>query len=243
MVKQISRKTLQEEVYERLKESILRNQFLPGQVLSIERLSQDLGVSPTPVREALTILSVEGLVEDARNKQARVAKITEDQVRQTYEVRKLLEPYAARITAERIDLNPSLQDDLHQIKRTLEELQKEVTEATLSPSQYKTYLDIDLRLQEAMVDTLGDTLLRKLINLVGDHSLRIRSFTEASSKPRAKEVIKMNNKEHLAIIRALLDGSQKRVEKATKKHLTNAENRTSQAVKRTGEDEKTGGDR
>jgi len=63
MLEQIATETLQEKVYGVIKDSITRNDLLPGQRLSIDELSRKLGVSPTPVREALTRLVSDGLAE------------------------------------------------------------------------------------------------------------------------------------------------------------------------------------
>lgn len=108
MLEQVTTETLQEKAYEAIKDSIMRNDFLPGQPLSVDELARDLGVSPTPVREALTRLSGDGLVERARNKIACVAEITEDDVHQTYEVRKLLEPYATSLVAKKLKSDSAL---------------------------------------------------------------------------------------------------------------------------------------
>jgi len=230
MLEQVTTETLQEKAYIAIKDSIMRNDLLPGQRLSIDELARDLGVSPTPVREALTRLSADGLVERARNKTACVAEITEDDVHQTYEVRKLLEPYAVSVVAKKIKSDSALKDDLQELKRKIEEIQELATDTSLSPSQYEEYLQIDLRLDEVVLKALQNSLLRKVFALVNGHSRRVRSFTEAISKPREAKIIGMNNEEHLAIIKALIDGDSERTKKAVQQHLDNAGDRTARAV-------------
>lgn len=231
MVKRISRETLQEKVYESIKDSIVKNDLMPGDVLSIDALAEDLGVSPTPVREALAKLSARGLVKNARNKKARVAPISEQDILQTYEVRKLLEPYATRLVAEKVEENSDLQAELEDLKQRALEVQKIGEEDQLDPDQYERYAGIDLGLQEVMEKALGETLLSKLLAQVGNHSLRIRFFTETSTDGEAPEVLLANNEEHLGIIRAMLNGDLERVEQAVERHLENAENRTIGALK------------
>lgn len=232
MINQISSETLCEKAYEAIRNLILRNEFLPGEVLSIESLAQDLGVSPTPVREALAKLSADGLIEHMRNKRVRVARITEDDVRQTYEVRRLLEPYAASLAAKRVAIDPALEDDLHEIQQVAEKIQETAVNTSIKRSQYETYLGIDLRLQEITLEALGNTLLKKVLTLVSNHSLRIRSFAEASSNLSIGRIVRIVNGEHLAVIKALLDSNPERVQEAVQQHLNNAEDRTVQAIKR-----------
>jgi len=232
MLEQVTTETLQEKAYKAIKDSIMRNDLLPGQPLSIDELARSLGVSPTPVREALTRLSGDGLVERARNKIACVAEITEDDVHQTYEVRKLLEPYAASLLAERLSINPNLEESLREIKEEAEGIQEILaTTVPLTSSQYEAYLEIDLRLQEVIVEALGNSLLGNIFSLVGNHSLRIRSFVEAAIEPSGSEVLHNINEEHLAIIEALLGRDPERTQETAKQHLNNAQERTLQAMR------------
>jgi len=75
----------------------------------------DDGGSANCVREALTKLSADGLLEYERNKGFRVASITEDDVHETYEVRRLLEPYVARLVVNKVPTDPKLRRKLHEL--------------------------------------------------------------------------------------------------------------------------------
>src|SRR3984885_6529486 len=65
-----------EDVYERVRNAILDGQLAPGAVMSQVALAQDLGISRTPLREALRMLQSEGLVEGEPNRRVRVAPMT-----------------------------------------------------------------------------------------------------------------------------------------------------------------------
>lgn len=231
MVERISRETLQEKVYESIKDSIVKNDLMPGDVLSIDSLAEDLGVSPTPVREALAKLSAQGLVENARNKKARVAPVSEEDILQTYEVRKLLEPYATSQAAKKIAEDSKLKAELESLRNLAQEIHKVADEGPLSSSQYENYLEVDLGLEETIELALGDTLLNKMLKQVRNHSLRIRSFTEASSDKNVPEVVRANNEEHLEIIDNMLDEDLEKVREVVRGHLENAESRTLGALK------------
>lgn len=231
MVDRISRETLQEKVYESIKDSIVKNDLMPGDVLSIDSLAEDLGVSPTPVREALARLSAQGLVKNARNKKARAAPITKEDIEQTYEVRKLLEPHATALAADELEDDKPPIGELRQLKELALEVQGIAQEGPLNDTQYERYVEVDLGLEDTIENALGDTLLNKMLNQVGNHSLRIRSFTEASFDKNVPEVVLANTEEHLEIIRCMLDKDLDGTEAAVAKHLENAKNRTIKALK------------
>jgi len=86
---------------ELVREAILDGRLLPGQRLKEGALASDLGISRTPVREALRLLETEGLVASLRNRGTFVRDYSADDIRDIYEIRALLETQAARRAAER----------------------------------------------------------------------------------------------------------------------------------------------
>lgn len=226
MVERISRETLQEKVHESIKGSIVKNDLIPGDVLSIDALAEDLGVSPTPVREALAKLSAQGLVENARNKKARVAPISREDILQTYEVRKLLEPKATELATEEVANDSKLRLELERLKSIALDILEVADQGPLNSSQYEDYVEVDLGLEETIEMALGDTLLNKMLKQVRNHSLRIRSFTEASSDKNVPEVVIANNNEHIKILDQMLEGNFEKASEAVRYHLENAERRT-----------------
>ena len=87
---------LERRVYERLREDIASGFLRPGDQLVEARLASDLGVSKTPVREALIRLERDGLVEIEPYRGARVLELSQNDVRETLELRELLECHVAR---------------------------------------------------------------------------------------------------------------------------------------------------
>lgn len=87
--------------YELVKRLILSEQLAPGAVISQERVAGEIGVSTTPLREALKRLATEGLVRLGSHRDARVTPLSADEARSLYEVRLNLDPLAARLAAER----------------------------------------------------------------------------------------------------------------------------------------------
>jgi DNA-binding GntR family transcriptional regulator len=86
-------------VAESVRDAILSGELGPGETLVERRLSELLGVSKTPVREALIGLAHTGLVTVAPNRGITVRRLTVEDLQQVYEVRMLLEPWAVQATA------------------------------------------------------------------------------------------------------------------------------------------------
>jgi DNA-binding GntR family transcriptional regulator len=90
-------------VYERLREALIDLTFAPGEPLREAALVERLGVSKTPIREALVRLERDGLVELAPYRGARARTYSQDDLRQMHEVREILETECVRRAAEMVD--------------------------------------------------------------------------------------------------------------------------------------------
>ena len=87
-----------ESVYDLIREKIVRNDIRPGSKINIDALVRELGVSQTPVREALHHLEGDGLVERVRGRgYSTTALLDGTEFRHMFEVRMLLEPWSARV--------------------------------------------------------------------------------------------------------------------------------------------------
>jgi DNA-binding GntR family transcriptional regulator len=108
--------SLSQRVVEELRRAILTNRRRPGDRLIEDRLSEELGVSRIPVREALRVLASEGLVDIAPRRGASVAEISTEVARDLVEVRATLEGLNARLAARHHD--PAI---VEQLRRVLEQ--------------------------------------------------------------------------------------------------------------------------
>jgi len=96
--------SLAEKAYHRLKELIVSNKFPPGFPLSEQTLAQELGMSRTPVREALRKLERDGLVETVSHRGAFVTGVSPKRLQEIFQVREILEPELAKIAAPLISV-------------------------------------------------------------------------------------------------------------------------------------------
>jgi DNA-binding GntR family transcriptional regulator len=90
-----------ELAYERVRAAIVENRYRPGQRLVEQRIAEELGLSRTPVREALRMLGAEGLVVSQRNRGAMVRPLSATEVVDLYGLRIRLESYAVEVATER----------------------------------------------------------------------------------------------------------------------------------------------
>src|SRR5215468_5419037 len=95
--------SLHGRVIEELRQAILSRKLKPGERLVEGRLADEFGVSRNPVREAIRVLASEGLVEVTARRGASVISMTDEEARETIEVRALLEGQNARLAARRRD--------------------------------------------------------------------------------------------------------------------------------------------
>lgn len=114
---------LRDVVFNTLRQAIITGEFAPGERLMEISLANRLGVSRTPVREAIRKLELEGLVIMIPRKGAQVAKITEKNLRDVIEIRTVLEEFATVLACERITqdgvikLRQAHEDFIHAVEK------------------------------------------------------------------------------------------------------------------------------
>lgn len=94
---------LRTQVYEWIKEKIIRGEYHSGHRLSTREIANDFGISITPVREAINLLANEGFVEVHARSGVRVKRFSAEDIFQIYQIRLLIEPEAARQTVATLD--------------------------------------------------------------------------------------------------------------------------------------------
>jgi len=156
MPKKLERLPLKDQAEEALRSMIRSYRFAPGKWINIERLAKDLGVSRTPVWQALKVLESEGLVKHVPNQGIRMASMTLEMAYDLYLVRGLLEGLAARLAAEKIDRKT--------IRRMESILAKQ--EKIVQQKDVLAYSDSDFEFHGIIYDSCGNWLLRELLENV-----------------------------------------------------------------------------
>lgn len=114
-----TRRSLAQDVAERIEEEILAGRFRPGEHLVEARIAEQLGISRGPVREALRLLSAEGLLKGELGRGTSVVRLSSTDVREIYELRLALETRAVRVIATR-----HRKADLRELRRLSERLER-----------------------------------------------------------------------------------------------------------------------
>lgn len=114
-----SKRTLGEEVADRLRQDILSGRLTPGALLRENTVAEDMGVSRGPVREALSQLACEGLVILPRNHSAFVARLSQTDLEEVYSLRQVLAPLAVRLAAR--NATPGELNEMEAMINTMEE--------------------------------------------------------------------------------------------------------------------------
>ena len=224
-------KTKGEQAYEAIKASIIKNELLPGRKISIDSLANSLGISHTPVREAVARLSNDGLIVYESHKKPWVSGITANFVRQVYEVRKLLEPHLVGKVIAAIPQNP----DYKNFALSLRAKATKVLETQSKKIDINLYLEIDLQLNELLVRPAQHTVLGEIIASVNNRSLRLRSYAElvAAGDVDRCDLMHCITNEHYLIIASLLQENTAECKRLVRRHLKAGELRTLEAIKRT----------
>lgn len=156
---------LRDVVFNTLRQVILRGEFKPGERLMEIQLANKLGVSRTPIREAIRKLELEGLVIMIPRKGAEVADITEKSLRDVLEVRKALEELAVQLACEKIT-----QEELEELEKAGENFKK-----VLKRSKDITEVaEADVRFHDVIYMATDNQKLIHLLNKLREQMYRYR---------------------------------------------------------------------
>ena len=150
--KAVERHTLADQVYTFLKKGIVTGELQPGERLKELEIAQNLGASRTPVREALSRLEQEGLVQPFPSGGLTVVKLSANDVKEIYGLLRVLESYGIRLAAERIT------------NKQLERLESLCARAEqLSTEDIDRLIELNGRFHELLIDVTAHRRLKELV--------------------------------------------------------------------------------
>lgn len=199
--------SLRGRVFLRLENDILNGRYRAGESLIEAKLCDEMGVSRTPVREALRQLELEGLVQAIPNKGVVVNGVSPQDIEDIYTIRMLIEGLAARWAAEKI--TPS---ELEELKEILE-----LEEFYTNKNDVVHLLKCDSAFHDIIFRASKSKPLMQTLSSFHHHVQRARNAS-FESPGRAKKTLE----EHRAILRAIEEGAAERAEKLTIEHVRNA---------------------
>ena len=155
---------LRDVVFQTLRGAILKGDLKPGERLMEIQLANKLGVSRTPIREALRKLELEGLVNMVPRKGAEVADITEKSLRDVLEVRKALEELSVQLACEKIT-----EEEIEELKRVAERFKD-----TLNDQDVTKIAEADVAFHDVIYTATDNQKLILLLNNLREQMYRYR---------------------------------------------------------------------
>ena len=199
--------SLRIRVFNALENAILDGEYAEGDSLNEIKLSQELGVSRTPVREALMQLELEGLVENIPNKGAVVVGISEKDIEDIYAIRIRIEGFASRLSAEKIN-----EDELKALEKIVD-----LQEFYLTKNDVEQIWRLDSDFHKIIYDSSRSRPLRSTLSSFHNYIKRARDISVKVEGRAEKSVA-----EHRAILEAIRSGNGALAEQLTAEHIANA---------------------
>jgi DNA-binding GntR family transcriptional regulator len=201
---QLRIKSVVDQVHAELLERIVAGELRPGARLRQEALAEELGVSRTPLREALARLVSEGLVEFVPNRGATVARRDFSDMEQAWRARLVIEPGAARLAAER------------QERLAIESMRETVLRQRSVADDVTASFALNREFHLALVAAAGNAHLSQFAELLWLSRIGVPIFAR-QARDRAQVLAWAD--EHEAIAEAVAAGSAARAERLTRDHI------------------------
>ncbi len=203
-MKVIEKKTLHEEIANNLRELIMSGKLQEGDKIKEDTLCSSMGISKTPLREALRVLSVEGLIRLVPNRGSFVSTPTFEEIREMFDVMSVLEGVCARAAAEKMG-----EKDL----AALEKLHKKLEENHQRKAQ-REYIRINNQYHSFVQKLAGNRTLNQIVN-----GLRQKILLYRYQSLNLPERFAQSIQEHRDLLEAFRNKDPKKAETLMRRHL------------------------
>jgi len=201
--------SLREQVFVQIEEDIINGRYLEGEKITESMLCNDLGVSRTPIREAIRQLELEGLVESIPNKGIVVTGITRTDIEDIFEIRELIEGLAARKSAQKMN-----DEEIERLKEIID-----LQEFYTMKNDIKGLVKMDSEFHKAIFKGSASRTLNNTLSMF-HHNLK-----KARRDTFSNEFSDVILNEHKLIYEAIVNKDSKEAEILTNKHVKNAKKR------------------
>jgi len=195
---------LNQKAYRVLKRAIIRGELTPNSKLILSEIAKSLGISNTPVREAINKLASDGLVKIIPNKGIVVKEINIDDFQEILQVRAFLDGLIAKLSAEKITDK--------EIGNMMEIIVK--MEDCVKEDDRLTYNDLDVKFHDFLLTIAGNNALKEIYNnlIVHGHRFRLRSL-------KIPDRMGKSLKEHLKIALRVKERNPDEANRASQEHI------------------------
>lgn len=207
---------LRDVVFNTLREAILKGELKPGERLMELQLASKLGVSRTPIREAIRMLEQEGLAVTIPRKGAEVAKMTEKDMEDVLQIRDALDELAASIACEQIT-----SEELEELKHTMREFEEYTRTADV-----KRIAEADVRFHDIIYKATRNPKLENMLNNLREQMYRYRVEYLKDEKNYPVLI-----KEHSEIVEGLSKKNKEKLTAAMHEHVKNQANAVKEIIR------------
>jgi len=203
-IKGRERKPLREVVYDRLKKGIQRGDFKAGDRLIEQRLAEGLGVSRTPIREAISRLEQDGLVYKIPQGGAVVKGTTKEEIDEIFGIRAVLESYAASLATKQVD------------DGVLSRLQKIIdrSQQALERGDVDGFIRLNTKFHEMIYRASHSDKLYQIISNLRDYFYKYRVFIL-----KMEGMPQVSLQDHRRMLQAMREKDSKKVEELVREHI------------------------
>lgn len=197
---------LRDSVYRTLRDAILKGELKPGARLMEMHLASEIGVSRTPVREAIRLLEKEGLAVTFPRKGAQVMRMTVKDLEDVLEIRNALDTMAARKACDNIN---------DEVIKMLEK-EMDIFEKAIETDEFRDIVESDERFHFIIYDAANNPRLTEIVTTLREQMYRFRY-----EYIKGKSALKQLFEEHMEILNALKNRDKDTVSDIMAMHLSN----------------------
>jgi len=197
-------------VADKIRELIILGKLKPGERLVESKLAESLGISRQPIREAFRILELEHLITLIPRKGAYVSEISLKEIEEIYEIRAMIEGFAARLAISHIT-----QKDISQLKSILNLMERSIRE-----NNFKKVIKCNLSFHQKIISLSKNDNLAKVYKSI---LLPVRRHQKMGLSLHSSWMVSLE--EHRSILEALNSRDIKRAEEMCREHVLKAEKR------------------
>lgn len=194
----------QQIAYEKIKEAIVKNEIMPDTLFVERQLCANLGISRTPIREALRRLSSEGLVDSIPDKGMFVSRIRLEDIIEIYEIREALETMAIRLFTFR-----KTEEEMKRFEECIKNYEMNFTEGN-----YATAIALDMEFHEIYIKGARNNRMENILKSIRDQNSRVAFSTVADLERTRKSL-----EQHKKIFEAVRANEPDQAENLLREHL------------------------
>ncbi|NLJ90955.1 MAG: GntR family transcriptional regulator [Clostridiales bacterium] len=206
--------SLKEKTYDIIKSKIISCEYAPNTYINEKQLCEELDVSRTPVRDALSRLEQEQLVTIIPKKGVLVSPITINEINNIFEARLLFEPYIISTYGTRVD-----QEILSKLNILLEDYKNNINDASV-------VFSLDDEFHQVIIELCQNKYLLQLYSNIYSQNARVRIVSGSFKKERLIET----HKEHCEIVKLLVKMDYEGAAQVMREHLLNAKETAFQTI-------------